>query len=250
MKIIHKIIFGLVVIATINGCKIKENERLRVEVDSLRTELKTSIEVTQTLNEVGMLMDSIDLNRNLLNMHMVEGTSYTNYTQRLSDINEYIKQTVNKIASLEETVRKSKSNSSYYASTIKQLKADLQSRSLQLTALQQEVENVREENRQLAETVRTKDEELSQRTEVIQLNQESITSLEHRVDEITKQASSDQADAYYNQALALETAAQRTKFAPKKKKATQKEALELYKLAATLGKTEAEPKIAQLEKNI
>ncbi len=250
MKAILKLTLSLAVLISASSCHVKETERLRTTVDSLQTELKTSVEVAQTLSEVGVLMDSIDRNRNVLNTNMVEGTSYTNYTARLAELNDYVKKTVNKIASLEEVVRKSKSNNSHYATTIKKLKSDLESRSLQLIALQQEVENVRTENKQLVETIQIKEGELLKRAEMIQLNQESIALLEKRIDEISKQSSVDQADAYYKQAQALEIAAQRTRLAPRRKKATNREALELYKLAATLGKTEAEARIAKLEKSI
>ena len=59
-----------------------------------------------------------------------------------------------------------------------------------------------------------------------------------------------QADMYFAQAQALETAAQRTKFAPRKKKETKREALELYKLAYSLGKAEAQNRIDELEKEV
>ena len=238
------------VVLTIFGCQTRENKMLRASVDSLKTELTTSLEVAQTLNEVGSLMDSIDQNRNLLNVNMVEGTSYTNYKDRMWELNEYVKQTVRKIAALEEVVRKSKSNNSYYASAIKKLKADLESQTIKMTALQQEVESVRGQNTELVETVRLKNEALFERDEMIQLNQQSIASLENRLQEISVQASTDQADALFKQAQALEMAAERTKFAPKKKKATSREALELYRLAAQMGKTEATQKIAELEKSI
>lgn len=250
MKVFVRLSIGMMVVLTIFSCQTKENKMLRASVDSLKTELSTSMEVAQTLSEVGSLMDSIDQNRNLLNVNMVEGTSYTNYKERMWELNEYVKQTVRKIASLEEVVRKSKSNNSYYASTIKKLKADLESQTLRMTALQQEVESVRGQNAELTETVRLKNEALVERDEMIQLNQQSIASLEQRLQEISIQASTDQADALFKQAQALEIAAQRTKFAPKKKKATSREALELYKLAAQMGKVEAEQKIAALEKSI
>ena len=250
MKLFARLSIGMMVVLTIFGCQTRENKMLRASVDSLKTELTTSLEVAQTLNEVGSLMDSIDQNRNLLNVNMVEGTSYTNYKDRMWELNEYVKQTVRKIAALEEVVRKSKSNNSYYASTIKKLKADLESQTIKMTALQQEVENVRGQNTELVETVRLKNEALFERDEMIQLNQQSIASLENRLQEISVQASTDQADALYKQAQALEMAAQRTKFAPKKKKATSREALELYRLAAQMGKTEATQKIAELEKSI
>ena len=58
------------------------------------------------------------------------------------------------------------------------------------------------------------------------------------------------ANLYFAQAQALETAADRTKFAPRKKKETRREALELYKLSFSLGNTEAQAKIEELEKKL
>jgi hypothetical protein len=59
-----------------------------------------------------------------------------------------------------------------------------------------------------------------------------------------------EADSYFMRAQAVEEAANRTKLAPKKKKDTLKEAIELYKKALSLGKTEAQDKITELEKKI
>jgi len=58
------------------------------------------------------------------------------------------------------------------------------------------------------------------------------------------------AGLYFAQAQALELAASRTKFAPRRKKETRREALELYKLAYSLGNTEAESRIQKLEKDL
>jgi len=58
----------------------------------------------------------------------------------------------------------------------------------------------------------------------------------------------DGAEAYFVHVQTVEEAARRTKFASRKKKRTQKETLELYKMALFLGKEDAQPKIAALEK--
>jgi len=58
------------------------------------------------------------------------------------------------------------------------------------------------------------------------------------------------ASLYFEQAQALETAADRTKFAPHKKKETRREALELYRLSYSLGNMNAEVKIKELEKKL
>ena len=51
-------------------------------------------------------------------------------------------------------------------------------------------------------------------------------------------------------AQAVEEAANRTKLAPRKKKDTYKEALELYKKSVSLGKAEAQAKVDELEKKL
>ncbi len=46
-----------------------------------------SQQTAQTLQEIGVLIDSIDANRQLLRTDVVEGTSYADYKSRLQDIN-------------------------------------------------------------------------------------------------------------------------------------------------------------------
>ena len=59
-----------------------------------------------------------------------------------------------------------------------------------------------------------------------------------------------EADAFYTRAVAVEEAANRTKLAPRKKKQTLKEAVELYRKALSLGKNEAQAKITEIEKRL
>jgi hypothetical protein len=82
------------------------------------------------------------------------------------------------------------------------------------------------------------------------MREQDVANLETRVEDINTQSKASQADLYFAQAQALEIAADRTKFAPKKKKETKREALELYKLSLSLGKTDAQPKIDELEKDL
>ena len=56
------------------------SEKLQSQLDSLKTELQSSQQFVSTLQEVGVLMDSIDANRQLLRVNMVEGTTYDDYT--------------------------------------------------------------------------------------------------------------------------------------------------------------------------
>lgn len=248
--VVRTFVLGISVAAILASCDTQEKQRLQSRVDSLQTELQTSQEMAQTLEQVGALIDSIDANRQLLRTDVVEGTSYKDYSSRLQNINKHVRETQAKLDELESNLKKSKSATASYAATIKRLKADLEAGTQQIAALQEEVEKMRTENQTLAQTVTQKDSLITGREETIKMREEDIASLETRVEEITTKSQMDQADLYFAQAQALETAADRTKFAPRKKKETQREALELYKLSLSLGKEEAQSKIEELEKEV
>lgn len=245
-----KLIFALPLIAMLWSCDREEKAKLHAQVDSLRTELQVSQQTAQQLNEVGILIDSIDASRQLLRTDVVEGTSYKDYSGRLKSINNHIRETQAKIAELEKSVKSSKASSSGYSATIKRLKADLEASTAQIAALQTEVERMRGENANLTASVNQKDSLINLNTETIKMREQDVANLETKVEEINTQSRLTQADMYFAQAQALETAADRTKFAPKKKKETRREALELYKLSYSLGKSEAQQKIDELEKEV
>lgn len=244
---IKKFVLGLAVIGMLWGCRNEEKERaLQTQIDSLQTELQTSQETAQTLQDVGVLIDSIDASRQLLRTDMVEGTSYQNYKERLAGISAYVKETQAKIADLEKSAK----NSRAYAGTIKRLKADLEARTQQIAMLEEEVQKIRTENQSLSRTVSQRDSVINVNTETIKMGEENLAALESRIQEVNLESKNFQAEAYFKQAEALEKAASRTKFAPKKKKETKREALELYKMSASMGKPEAEAKVQELEKDL
>jgi chromosome segregation ATPase len=240
-------ILSVGIAALMMNCDSKERAQLQHRVDSLSAELQASKQVEATMGEIGVLIDSIDANRQALRTEMVEGTSYTDYIRRLKDINNHISETKTKVAELEKNVKSAKSSS---AVALKRLKADLELRQQEMLALQSEIENMRAENRKLATDINTKDSTINLANETVKLREQDISSLESLVKDINEQTRVKTANLYYAQAQALETAAQRTHFAPKKKKETKREALELYKLSLSLGKTEAEARIAELEKDL
>jgi chromosome segregation ATPase len=206
--------------------------------------------MAQTLNEVGTLMDSIDASRQLLRVNMVEGTTYDDYSSRMKDLNSYIRESQGKIASLEKSLKSSKANSNAFANTIKQLKADLEKRTQDLAILQEQVEKYRSENENLINTVGLQEAEIADKQSQIESKAQELALIEARVQEIMIQSKISEADAYYTRAQAVEEAANRTKLAPRKKKETLKEAVELYKKALSLGKNEAQEKITALEKRL
>ena len=249
MKNLRNGILGLSIAAAalLSSCDTKEKARLNNRVDSLTVELNQRKEVEKTMNDVGTLLDSIDANRHALRTKMIEGTSYAEYVSRLKDINNHITATQKKIDELQKSVDKS---SRVTAGTIKRLKADLAARSEEITALQLEIVTMRDQNQTLWAKVNSKDSLLSIKDEVIKVKESDVASLEGLVTDINEQNRIKVASMYYNQAQALETAANRTKFAPKKKKETRREALELYRLSLSMGNTEAQARIDALEKEL
>ena len=247
---LRNLAFALPVSILIAGCGTKEREMLQSQVDSLKVELETSQAMAQTLTEVGSMMDSIDASRQLLRVNMTEGTTYTDYSSRMKDINGYVKETRKKIEDLEKSLKTSKSNSDAFSKTIRRLKQDLEAKTVEIAGLQEQVEKYRNENANLVTTVGMQEAELADKSTQIETKTQELAIIEARVQELMIQSKMTEADAYYARGEAVEEAAARTKLAPRKKKDTLREAVELYKKALSLGKAEAQEKITALEKKL
>lgn len=245
-----KLLYLIVITAILLSCESNEKEVLQSQVDSLRTELEKSHKTSQTLAEIGTLLDSIDESRQLLRVNLVEGTPYDDYTGRMKDLNEHIRNTQEKIENLERSLRSSEANAGAFAKTIRQLKAELVQKGKEMVFLQEQVEKFRNENENLIITVDLQEAEISDKQAQIDARSQELALIEARVQELMIQSKVSEADAYYTRAQAIETAANRTKLAPRKKKETMREAIDLYKKALSLGKSEAQAKITQLEKRL
>jgi hypothetical protein len=245
-----KLLYIFSMVGFLTSCDMKEKETLQKKVDSLNLELERSHQMSQTLTEVGTLMDSIDASRQLLRVNMVEGTTYDDYATRMKDLNTYIKQTQSRIEGLEKSLKGSEANTKAFSRTIKKLKADLESKTQEISLLQEQVEKYRNENQNLVTTVGLQDAEIQDKQTQIDAKSQELALIEARVQEIMIQSKMTEADAYYTRAQAIEEAANRTKLAPRKKKETFREAVELYKKALSLGKNEAQAKITELEKRL
>src|SRR5882724_7418549 len=234
---------------TFAACDNK-SEKLQTQVDSLKVELQTNQKFVEILQEVGTLMDSIDANRQLLRVNMVEGTTYADYTARMKDINNYVKDTQGKIEDLEKSLKKSKGAANAYAVTIKKLKADLEAKNVEISKLQDLVASLGNENRNLITTNELQQAEINDKSSQIETKKQELALLEEKIQQVQLQSKVSEADSYYARAQAVEEAANRTKLAPRKKKETYKEAIELYKKAQSLGKKEAQAKIDALSKKV
>lgn len=234
----------------ISGCDTAEKKKLEMAVDSLTQQLEVNAQVAATLQEVGVLMDSVDANRHLLRVNMVEGTTYDDYTSRMKDINQYVKDSQKKIEDLETALKKSRGTSNTFSATIKKLKADLEARNKEILELQAQVDQYRNENQNLIQTVTLQEAELSDKEMKILEKEQELALIEARIQELMIQSKMTEADAYYARGEAIEEAANRTRLAPRKKKETLREALDMFKKAVSLGNTKAQAKVDELEKKL
>ena len=245
-----RILWVVATIGLLMSCGTKEKQELQSKVDSLNVELENATRMANTLLEVGVLMDSIDANRQLLRIDMVEGTSYEDYTSRMKDLNQYVKDSERKISELENSLKKSQGNASAYARQIKKLKDDLAAKSIEIMALQTMVEKYRNENQNLINLAEMQGDEIAAKEAQIQQKEQELALIEARIQEIMIQSKVSEADAYFARAQAIEEAANRTKLAPKKKKESLQEAIDLYKKSLSLGRQDAQAKITELQKKL
>lgn len=242
-----KLIIVVALVGALFSCDTKEKAVLQHKVDSLSVQLTSSKEVERKMNEVGALIDSIDASRESLKVKMVEGGSYSDYVKRLKDINLYVQQTEAKLDALE---KETKNTSKASNASIRRMRADLEKQTKEILDLQEQLAIARNENLAVWAKVNQKDSLLSMRDQVIKINENDIASLEKVVTDTNAENKLAVANLYFQQAEALELAAKRTHFAPRKKKETRQEALELYKLSLSLGNTAAQAKIDNLEKQL
>ncbi len=229
-----------------SGCYKKKSEQLQSTVDSLQFALESSQRIVMQLGEIDALMDSIDATRRVLRANVVEGTSYKNYINRLQDLNTYIKDTQIKIDELENTAKTVVA----LQSSLRKLKTDLDFRTQEISALKLEVSKSRHANDSMALAIAQRDSTLMAKDELIKVNEAIIASIEISMHDTNEANQLKMAELYYNQAKAQEEVGARTNFAPRKKREALRDALELYKIALSLGKKEAQERIDILEKEL
>ncbi len=246
-----KILTALSVIVLMGSCGLKkENQSLQAEIDSLNIVLEFHERMVAVLEDVGVLMDSIDASRGELEVHMEMGLTYDDYNARLLEINEYVKNSTRRLEDLEKNLAKANSTNKTYAATIARLRKELAEKTEQVALLEQTVDEYKTRNKELILLTELQSAEINDKTAQIAAKYQELEMLETRITALLLQSKVSEADAYFLRAQAAEVAAQRTQLAPKRKKASYREALDLYQKAFDLGRDDAKPKIEALAKKV
>ena len=242
-----KYFFPVVLALLVLSCKHESESSLQAKVDSLQQELKLNQEMAKTLGEVGTLMDSIDATRQALRINMVEGSTYDVYVDRMQGLNNYVRETQRKIEKLEKSLRKSRATANAYAKTIAGLKAELETKNKEIAQLRETVEKYKNENQNLMQIAEMQELELAEQMEMVEIKRQELEAVEKRIEEVIRKSQVSDAEGYYARAAAVEETARRTKLAPRKRRETLQEALELYRKSQSLGHAEAAAAIKRLE---
>lgn len=239
-------------VAVANACDMRREEmsKLNKQVDSLKVQLENNAKISQALQDVGTMIDSIDKNRHMLHTRMIEGTPLEDFKASMRDINDYVKETEKKISALENRLSTATASRRQYALAVQKMKEELQARNSELTALQEKVTEYQNQNSNLVHTVDLQRAEIEDKLAQIETKRVETAKLEDQVTQLIAQSKLDQAEFYFTKGEILEETARRTKFAPKKKKSTTRQALDMYQLAVVCGKEEAVAKVEQLKKKL
>jgi chromosome segregation ATPase len=232
----------------LTSCDVKQKEAtmLQKQVDSLVAIVEQTRDIEATLQESGALLDSIDATRNRLRTQLWEGTTHEDFTDRIEELSAYVKKSENKIRELEGSLKSAKLSGASYSERIKNMKDELAKNTEEIAALKDQVNQYKGENETLIKTVNLQQAEIEDKLSQIATKQEEVAQLETRISTILAQSKLDAADAYFARAEALELAANRTNFQPRKKKTTRAEALEMYRMAVLYGKGDAQAKVDEL----
>lgn len=249
---IKNLLLSMSLVAVMGACDLRKSEmsKLHTKIDSLKVELENNAKISQALQDVGAMIDSIDQNRHVLHTRMVEGTPLEDFKKSMQDINQYVKQTEKKITALENHLSTATTSRRQYALALKKMKEELEVRNHELTALQEKVTQYQSENSNLVHTVELQRAEIEDKLAQIDSKKAETAKLEDQVSQLITQSKIDQAEFYFTKGEILEETARRTKFAPRKKRNTNKQALDMYQLAVVCGKEEAVAKVAELKKKI
>jgi chromosome segregation ATPase len=251
-KVIILVLFVLTVFSCNQEKKLltDQNLALTAKLDSLSIELESTQKSANTLVQAMSLMDSITIGRQSLRLTLEGSDSQQDFLDQMKELNNYLDQTAKQITSLENSLRQSKSAQNSYAASLKTLKTAFEQQKTEIAMLEAKLENEKSNNGKLvalnnmqSETILDQDEKIAAKTLELELLDQQISALKS-----TFKVS--EADSYYTQGEAYSLAAQRTKLAPNKKKATYKLAVEAYQKALNLGKEEAKEKIEEISKKL
>jgi hypothetical protein len=237
------VLVGFVLLAGCNKSKVALLEKLN---DSLKLELQARNAVIASMHEADNLLDSIDHHRNIL-QQIEEGPVHERFSDRLQEIKDYVKSSEEKMERFEKDLRSKRNEAFAYMMMVDALKSEVGIRATEVEQLEDTVDLHLSHKVDLQNDLKSHQAEMAQLLQNITEKERELSNLKTRMHEIVRNA---EAEAFYAKGKNVEESAKKIKLAPAKKRDTMKEALELFKKAYALGKSEAKVDIDNLNRSI
>jgi hypothetical protein len=237
--------FLVICVIVLSSCTSGKLDQLVAQNDSLRIELKKAEAMISNYRKIASAVDSLDGLRKAGIEEIKKQTHHETLASKILAINHHVIKSEEKIDHLDKQLKSSSYENSAYIMMVDALKGELQIRVDEVTILEG---NLTDAEKQSVELLSDKDQAIKQLLGTVSNKQVALSRLSERLNKIEQDFRNTEADAVYARAQAVEQSARKTRFAPVKKKVILSEALELYKKARLLGKSEAEFNIEALEK--
>jgi chromosome segregation ATPase len=224
------------------SCKHSDYTQLKKENDSLKAEIESRKEILTVLKDASIILDSIDQSR-----HAHTAARKLRVSERLASLHEYVKQSEEKVISMQKQLTSARYETSAYLLMVDALKGELGIRVDEVDGLERSVSAYDHENKNLVANLTDYEKLVLDLKDQIAEKHRKLDELENEVVSIENKLNLSEAEREYARAQRIELLGRRMLLAPSKKKETMREALEVYKKALVLGKKEAEENIASLE---
>lgn len=236
----------ILMVAGLVSCENKlapENAKLQAQVDSLQTAMESKLYTEGLMEQMGQYLDSIDMNRNWVEVNLETGVPTEDYIERMKRLNAYVQKA-------EATIKELEKSKGVYAAQIKRLKQEIIAKDNEIKLLQSQVAMSQEETRIVSEKLQVSEQQLSSTRKDLSDAQSKITNMNDDIAALNDKATLTQAESYYNQGENYEQLADHIQLAPKKKKQALRDALDFYKKADELGYAPAKEKIKLIESKL
>jgi hypothetical protein len=238
-------IIPVAVAGALFSCDNRKVDMLARQNDSLRHELQKAEEVIASFRKVSKTIESLEGFKNVATKDLKGNAAHEVLASRIHGIHDHVVKTEARVNSLNKELRSSRHENSAYVMMVDALKGELQIRVDEVTVLEGSIADVEAMNEELK---MENDKAVTGLLSTINEKQTLLAGLQTRLDRLQIDFKNTEAEATYARAQAVEESARKTRFAPAKKKEAFTEALELYKKAKSLGKTEAQFNIESLQK--
>ncbi|MDW7690331.1 hypothetical protein R9C00_23795 [Flammeovirgaceae bacterium SG7u.111] len=201
----------------------------------------------QRFEQVAYLLDSVAITESLIEERLNDGTKFIDHLDRIRGFEAFVEYTRQKLIKLENDLGSSDGQNQLLQQIIAQYHEELEVKDSVIGRLSEQVVRYKGKNDELVRKIDLQRQEITSLEDEINEKEKELDRLKDSITSLSKKMTIAKADSYMEKAAAAEELANRTQFAPKKKKEAYQEAYQLYKLAYEAGSQQAGKKMEELK---